>query len=385
MKTVSFIAPLAVVLAMLVGINCYLAHRSHQCLRFLFPSVPWAVCFGVVALLTLVMVLSFVRSMLPLGPEGKRILAVAGAWCMGIFVYYFLLTVLTDGAVMLYRLFQTDSHRMPLVRFVAGIVTVALTVAVVGYGFSHAKHRKVVTYEVSVPVKKMDREWNIVLISDLHLGAVGSEESLEEMVREINALKPDLICIAGDFFDNDFAAIQNPEAAVKILSRLRPAHGIYACPGNHDSGSTVTQMRQFLADCGIRLLEDESVTIQESLVLLGRLDPSPIGGYDGVKRRPAGEILADVNTELPVVVLDHNPAHIDEYGNAVDLILSGHTHKGQIFPGSLITDRMYTVDYGYYRESPDAPAVVVTSGVGTWGMPMRVGTDCEIVRIRLHS
>ena len=68
-----------------------------------------------------------------------------------------------------------------------------------------------------------------------------------------------------------------------------------------------------------------------------------------------------------------------------DLLLCGHTHRGQIFPGSLITDRMYTVDYGYYRADDASPQVIVSSGVGTWGMPMRVGTDCEIVKINLHS
>ena len=95
--------------------------------------------------------------------------------------------------------------------------------------------------------------------------------------------------------------------------------------------------------------------------------------------------LEGVDPALPVVVMDHNPAHIGEYGPDVDLILCGHTHKGQILPGSLITSRMYTVDYGYYRAGESSPQVIVSSGVGAWGMPMRVGTDCEIVKITLHS
>ena len=88
---------------------------------------------------------------------------------------------------------------------------------------------------------------------------------------------------------------------------------------------------------------------------------------------------------MPVVVMDHNPARIHEYTRDVDLILCGHTHQGQVFPGSLITDRMYAVDYGWYRETPESPQVIVTSGIGTWGLPMRVGTGCEIVSIRLLS
>ena len=91
------------------------------------------------------------------------------------------------------------------------------------------------------------------------------------------------------------------------------------------------------------------------------------------------------DNNLPVVVMDHNPANVDAYSDEVDLILSGHTHKGQIFPGSLITNQMFSVDYGYYRKDAQSPHVVVTSGVGYWGMPLRVGTDCEIVSIRLIS
>jgi methionine-S-sulfoxide reductase len=87
---------------------------------------------------------------------------------------------------------------------------------------------------------------------------------------------------------------------------------------------------------------------------------------------------------LPVIVLDHNPAAVNEYDRG-DLILCGHTHKGQIFPGSLFTRRLFPVDYGYYRRDDSAPHVIVSSGAGTWGMPMRVGTDCEIVLIRLYA
>ena len=73
--------------------------------------------------------------------------------------------------------------------------------------------------------------------------------------------------------------------------------------------------------------------------------------------------------------------YIDEYDNRVDLILSGHTHKGQLFPANIITDLMYEVDYGYYNNS--GTHVVVSSGVGTWSMPMRVGSYCEIVSINI--
>ena len=103
-----------------------------------------------------------------------------------------------------------------------------------------------------------------------------------------------------------------------------------------------------------------------------------------MSRKKLTEVIALADKKLPVVVIYHNPENIDEYGSEVDLILAGHTHKGQIFPGSLFTRAIYDVDYGHYQKDGNSPHVVVTSGVGTWGMPMRVGTNCEIVSIKLY-
>ena len=96
------------------------------------------------------------------------------------------------------------------------------------------------------------------------------------------------------------------------------------------------------------------------------------------------DILGEINGDLPIIVMDHNPSNIKEYGKEVDLILSGHTHKGQIFPANLITNLMFTVDYGHFQKNADSPHVIVTSGASTWGMPMRIGTHNEVVSIMLR-
>ena len=93
------------------------------------------------------------------------------------------------------------------------------------------------------------------------------------------------------------------------------------------------------------------------------------------------EVMAQVDENLPIVVMDHDPANIGEYSDEVDLILSGHTHRGQLFPGNFFTSLIYTVDYGHYQKNSDSPHVIVTQGVGTWLAPMRIGTDNEIVSI----
>lgn len=376
---------LVAIVAVLGSITYYLVRRSFQWIRVLVPKVPFWVYIVVFAVLTVVLVLGFARSMLPIPTGVKHVLAALSSYYMGFFIYLFVFYVLADVVVLVCRLCKCMTENKEKLRFVSGIAVLVLTVITVGYGLVHARSLKVVKYKIAVQEKEMKRDWNVVMISDLHLGAVGSEGRLGEIVNRINVLEPDLVCIAGDLFDSDYRSIKDPETAIATLQRLDAKYGVYACLGNHDSGETVSQMQQFLERAGIQLLNDTYVTIGEELVLVGRLDSSPIGGYEGMRRKDVTEVLTGIDTSLPVLVMDHNPANIGEYGKGVDLIVSGHTHKGQIFPGGVFTEFLFEVDHGYYRRNADSPHVIVSSGVGTWGMPMRVGTDSEIVQILLRA
>ena len=364
---------IAIILLIIGGSNLYLARRIWQLLSHFYPKLPFGILICLFAVLVLVLILGFSRSMLPLPAAAKQVLGITNACWMGVFVYLLLFFLLADAAYLAVRLIWPVER----VFFLAGALI--LTVAVCSYGFFHASDLKQKDYDITIPGAE---EMTVVLISDVHLGAVGSEKRLPEIVEKINALEPDLVCIAGDFFDSDFSAIRNPDAAAATLKTLSATYGVWAVLGNHDAGSTAAQMQEYLTRCGIHLLNDEYAVVGEKLILGGKMDRSPIGGFGNLTGSDL--ILTDIS-DLPVIVMDHNPAHIHQYGAEVDLILSGHTHKGQIFPGSLITNRMYAVDYGYYRENETAPQVIVSSGVGTWGMPMRVGSDCEIVKIEIHS
>lgn len=371
----------AMAIALIFAVNWYIAGRIVGCVRLLLPKVSHWLRAGLCLVMLVVLLGGFFRSMLPL-PEGvKHVLGVLNACWMGIFVYLLIYLLASDVLVGLGRLIRLVQRQdVAAVRAWAGMAAVLLALGTAAYGFAHVNSIQKPEYTIALD-DAAGNKMNIVLITDLHLGAVGSEARLEEIVTQINERKPDLVCIAGDFFDSDFGAIRNPEQAAEHLRRLSAKYGVYACLGNHDAGGTFEKMTAFLDSCGIRLLEDEAVTIDDRLMLVGRLDGSPIGGFSGQSRAPLSQILPA--TELPVVVMDHNPAHVDSYGSETDLVLCGHTHRGQIFPGSLITDAMYTVDYGYYRRDEQSPHVIVSSGVGYWGMPMRVGTDCEIVTIQL--
>jgi len=309
---------------------------------------------------------------------------VIGSYWTGIFMYLFLFFLAADFVILPGRLLNIINVSMiSNARFYSGLAVIFLTAITVCFGIYNAKQIRTVSYEIQLKENAL-AGMQIVLISDLHLGEVNSERNLERIVQAINELNPDIVCITGDIFNDDFNAIRNPARAMALFRSINARYGVYACLGNHDGGRTLNQMIDFLNASNIRLLNDEYVIIDERLALFGRLDSSPIGGFGELKRRDISQTITSVGANMPVIVMEHSPSHIGEYGKEVDLILAGHTHKGQMFPGNLFTRRMFIVDYGHYQKDADSPHLIVTSGVSTWLPPMRIGTRNEIVSISLR-
>lgn len=372
--------------AILGGSNYYIAHRLCRVIRARFPALPVRVTWVLTVVFAALLVLSFLRFLLPVPAGIRHVLGVVGFCWMGIFLYLLLCLLGMDLLTRVLRLVRViPAHAAAQSSLISAVLAIVLTLGVSCYGFVHARQIKLVKYEIDLSHAGLTQPMHIVMLSDLHLGSVGSESRLEDIVSAINALQPDLVCISGDVFDSDFSAIRNPDGAAQHLRQIKATHGVWACLGNHDAGSTVGAMTAFLSDCNINLLTEEHTVIDDRLVLVGRLDQSPIGSYGDMIRQDTAAFMADLDTRLPVVVMDHNPAQVDRYPDTADLILCGHTHKGQLFPGSIITHSMYPVDHGYYRRTDTSPHVIVSSGIGTWGPPMRVGTDSELVSIRLTA
>lgn len=368
----------------LIGLaNYYLARRIHGGFSALFPKLPFWPFLAAFILLSLSIPLGFIKTALP-SFLGSFFGAVFGYW-LGIFIYLLIFTLLSDGVVLILRACRSSLLEKAVYKAVSLAVVLLLTLSVSIYGFINARQIDIVHYDITLEGKTDISDMNIVLLSDLHLGAVGSESRLPAIVNKINAQKPDLVLIAGDFFDTDYRSISNPEAAMAEFKRIESTYGIYACLGNHDAGETLGEMLKFLEGCGIHALNEQSAVIDRRLILVGRLDASPIGEMGGMERGELSSFFSRHDERMPVIVLDHNPKNINEYGREADLILSGHTHEGQIFPANIITELLYSVDHGYYRQSAESPRVIVTSGIGYWGMPMRVGTDSELVTIKISS
>ena len=226
----------------------------------------------------------------------------------------------------------------------------------------------------------------IVLLSDLHLGYHNRRSEFKKWVDLINAEHPDLILIGGDIIDISVRPLLEENVAEEFHCLKAP---VYACLGNHEYYSGEPKAQQFYRDAGIHLLRD-SVAKIGNIAITGRDDRS------NPHRKSIAEIIgqAERNRSLTMVsdkkkrkeftiLLDHQPYHLEEAEqNGIDFQFSGHTHHGQVWPISWITDAIYEDAFGPLRKGDTQ--YYVSSGMGIWGGKFRIGTRSEYVVLTLQ-
>lgn len=379
---------------------CSCHTRFHNCciqalisLMYLFPASSMLIAFFL--------------------PQGglRRVLKLIGNYWLGVLLYLLLIILITDFIRILHSVMAKQKSKRKAVRFqrkkglygtrrfhaAAGGLCAAVLLVICAWGVYNARVIHVTPYEIHVSKDggRLDH-LNVVLVADLHLGYNIGTAHMIQMVNKINEQTPDLVVIAGDIFDNEYEALDDPDRLVSILQKIRTKYGVYACYGNHDieekilAGFTFKsrqkkessrQMDAFLEKAGIHLLRDEAVLIDDSFYLYGRPDAQKPGrGID--VRKTAAELVSGLDTEKPLLVIDHEPKELQELADAgVDVDLCGHTHDGQMFPGNLATALIWENSYGYLKK--ENMHTIVTSGVGLFGPNMRVGTIAEICPIRI--
>ncbi|MGL4450032.1 MAG: metallophosphoesterase [Sarcina sp.] len=300
------------------------------------------------------------------------IVGKVGIYAFGFSTIAFFLIVITNAIAKL-------MYKGQVVPKYFSMIQIAIIILVFVYGRYNVADTKIRNYDIKLDKKSNLDKLNVVLISDVHLGYFNDNKRFNKNVERINSLKPDIVVIAGDLFDQNFASLQKNEETKKIFEKIKSKYGVYLCFGNHDSGPTYKDMKNFVDDSCINLLEDKAVTFDGEFIIAGRRDLTPMG-YRGEARDKNWN--AKLDKELPIIVLEHQPSY-KEYDSSIDLILSGHTHKGQIFPFSLVTKRVFVNDYGY-KKLDNGIHTVVTSGLGTWGPPVRIGSKNEIVQINVE-
>jgi predicted MPP superfamily phosphohydrolase len=237
--------------------------------------------------------------------------------------------------------------------------------------------------KLNLPVAKKTanlKSLNIVAASDIHLGTIVGRHRIDDIVKKINGLNPDLVLLPGDIVDEDVTPVikQNlGEALLQIDARF----GVYAATGNHEHIGGVDKACEYLENHNIEVLRDKSVKVADSFYIIGREDLTS-NRFGGSPRKDLKKLMAEVDRSYPVIVMDHQPFNLAESSlEGIDLQLSGHTHNGQLWPLNYIVDAIYELSWGYKKIANTH--FYVSNGVGTWGPPVRIGNRPEIVQIRL--
>jgi predicted MPP superfamily phosphohydrolase len=300
----------------------------------------------------------------PIKPLG-RLLKVIGSYYIFIMEIGFFLFLLGDLIGLFVRWGGVDREDYTLYADGSILAIIAILLAI---GSRNAwspivrKHELEID-KLAVGVKK---EWTIAVASDLHLGNVVGRRHLRRLVDQVNAMNPDLILLPGDVLDDTIEPfIRNKMSS--LLGELKARHGIFAVLGNHEYyGGHIEQYIEEMNKIGIKVLRDETVEIAEALYV------ADVSG-----------LLSPLDRNKPVILMDHQPTKFGLAADAgADILLSGHTHRGQFAPNHLFTRRIFELDWGYMRKG--AMHVVVSSGFGTWGPPIRIGSRSEIIQLKIR-
>ena len=331
-----------------------------------------------------------------------RILKITGNYFLGIFLYTLVIILLADfGRILLKYVFHASWIHSRTAFTVAGAICALLILLLSACGIFHAKYIKTTSYDVIINKTIPEcTSMKVVLLADTHFGYNAGVLHARELVRKINKQKPDLVCIAGDIFDNEYDAIRNPEKLEKALRGIKSTYGVYACWGNHDLNEEILagftfkhkdgdlsdikdpRMKKFLKDSNIHILEDESVLINDQFYVIGRKDASLTEKIHETRKAPT-QLTEKLDRDKPIIIIDHQPKELQELADAgVDLDLCGHTHNGQTFPGNFTIKLMWENPCGLL--SKDNMTNITTSGAGVWGPAMRIGTDSEICSINIQ-
>ena len=331
----------------------------------------------------------------------QRFINLMGNYWLGTIMYILMIVMIVDVIRVFAKRTRFRGRDFLFSRkgFVCvGSLCIVAVIMFSALGIYGAKDIKTTEYNITVEKSGGNLDsLHIALVADLHLGYSIGTAQMKRMVDRINDMKPDIVLIAGDVFDNEYEALDDPEKLSKILSGIESRYGVFACYGNHDIEEKILagftfgnnedknsdpRMDDFLKSSDITLLQDEGIVIDDLFYLYGRPDKRK-PGVNIIERKTPAEITAEIDKRMPVIVIDHEPAELQALSDAdVDVDLCGHTHDGQMFPGNLTINLFWENACGYLRKGDMHN--IVTSGIGVFGPAMRVGTRSEICDITVN-
>lgn len=311
------------------------------------------------------------------------ILNVIGGFWMGFMLYGFLIWLTADILYLLQKPFHliTDASipKMRLWLFAGVTVT---TVVLIITGFINAVNPVTKHYSIDTDKRFASGKdsMNIVAVSDIHLGSIIRKRSMRHLSKMISREEPEMVLFLGDLIDGSIGPVLRDDLLSHLTLPALP-YGQYAITGNHEFMGDLKKSIPYIESKGIRVLSDEVIRLGNGVQIVGRTDRTAMQG-SGPGRASLDSLLAQTDASAPVILLDHQPYELSALaGTAVDLQLSGHTHNGQMWPLTLITNKMFELSHG--SKMFGNTQVIVSSGFGIWGPRMRIGTRPEILAITL--
>lgn len=349
-------------------------------LRFrpiLYWSIYWSIALSYI-------VSALLKEALTIDNKLVSFVNMIGAISLTLLIYLVLTFSITDIIKFLLRKVNINGKIIIHVKriYCSGISIFLMVFVLVAFGAWNAQRQVITNYDVNINKNvTKNTSLNIVMISDIHIGIGIKEKGIDKLVNSINELNPDIVFFCGDIVD------ESTTKALKIyygkaFKNITSKYGVYAITGNHEYIGDLDETIHYLEEANIKVLQDEAVKIDNSFYVIGKNDPASVNRMKN-NLKTINELVKDVDTSYPIILLNHRPIGIEEAKDAkVDLQLSGHTHKGQFFPGDVFTHMIFEDDYGYLKK--DDFNLIVSSGYGTWGPPIRIGTKGEIVNIKVN-
>lgn len=305
-------------------------------------------------------------------------LAIVGSWYLGFMVYVLLLLAILDIVRIAdhwFRIVPYSLNRRPgRAALVAFWSVLSLAVLVVAAGRWNAITPVVREYDIVLRGSSKERPLRVAVATDLHVGLLVRNHWLSRMIETINSTRPDMVLLVGDIVDSDVTHAQE-ERLSEELGTLSAPLGVFAVLGNHEFYSGVEEAAASFRDGGVTVLRDEAVQVEGILTLVGRDDRA--SARRGSSRFPLSAIPG-VEGSLPVIVMDHTPSDLQEAEDAgVSLQVSGHTHRGQLWPFNFMTSRIFEQDWGFLKKGETL--YYISCGVGVWGPPIRTSSRPEVV------
>lgn len=293
------------------------------------------------------------------------------------FLYFLIAVLLVDAFRLLNNIFHFIDKEIAASIFRENLLTSIIIFGSVALilVFGNIQYHNKKKQQVTILSNKIEKPVRIVGISDLHIGYTISAKEVSKWVKLINDEKPDIVIIAGDIIDNHLRPVLE-DSISNVLKKFDAPMGVYASTGNHDLMFAINEDVNFYKKSGITLLRDSFININ-GITIIGRDD------YTNLRRDRLDNITQSVDMRSFTILLDHQPTKLnDAVKNGIDFQLSGHTHRGQIFPISLVTDILFELSHGYLKKGDTH--FYVSSGIGIWGGKFRIGTRSEYLVLDLE-